>query len=63
MERLSQKDVENQRLIQRIHGVIAHGLGTFLFVAEPDVVPKGANQGMFAVVLYLNCLMCTNMQL
>ena len=44
-ERISQKDVDTERLTQRIHGVIVHGLGTYLYILEPDIVSKGANQG------------------
>jgi hypothetical protein len=44
-ERLSQKDVDSERLIQRIHGVIVHGVGSFLYLVEPDIVTKGSNQG------------------
>lgn len=43
---MSEKDVKNERLVQRVHGVILHGIGTWFFLIEPDVVSKGANQGL-----------------
>jgi hypothetical protein len=45
VEKMSQKDVQQSRLIQRIHGVIVHGIGTFLYLVEPAMTPKGSNQG------------------
>ena len=45
IEKMSQKDVQQNRLIQRVHGVILHGIGTFLYLVEPVIVPKGSNQG------------------
>ncbi len=45
IEKMSQMDVSGSRLIQRIHGAIIHGIGIFLFVLEPSVIPKGSNQG------------------
>jgi hypothetical protein len=44
-DRISQQDVQQNRLVQRIHGVIIHGIGTFLFILEPLLVNKGSNQG------------------
>ncbi len=48
VEHLSEKDVKNERLTQRLHGVILHGVGTWIFVIEPDIIMKGANQGEYA---------------
>ena len=48
MEKLSEKDVKNERVTQRLHGVIVHGIGSWFFVVEPAITAKGANQGEFS---------------
>ncbi len=48
---MSQKDVQQSRLVQRIHGVLLHGVGTYLYLVEPAIVPKGSNQGVMDIVL------------
>ncbi len=46
VEQLSQKDVKAGRLQQRVHGAIVHGLGKYFYLVDPDLVPKGGNQGL-----------------
>ena len=51
IEKMSQKDVQQSRLVQRIHDVLLHGVGTYLYLVEPVIVPKGSNQGVMDIVL------------
>ncbi len=46
IEKLSEKDVKNERLTQRLHGVIIHGVGSWVFRIELILTSKGANQGL-----------------
>ncbi len=47
VEQLSQKDVNDTRLQQRVHGVIVHGHGRHFYLVDPELISKGANQGSF----------------
>ena len=50
IEKLSEKDVKNERVTQRLHGVIIHGVGSWFFVVEPILTSKGANQGTLGLL-------------